>query len=152
MKQINTLFHFTHFSQNTCNVQKSNAQVLHVDIPVRHRNFTALVPLHVEHVILPQNAKASHDHNTTTLHLAHFPKTTLNTSRMDKIKQFFHKDNKDSSSGGSTAAAPKSGGNPDGAKVVILHTTFGDITIDLYGKETPRVSISLMDIEMNALT
>lgn len=62
---------------------------------------------------------------------------------MDKIKHFFHKDHKDSgASASSSSDAPKSGGNLDGAKGVILHTTLGDITIDLYGKETPRVSPS----------
>lgn len=64
---------------------------------------------------------------------------------MDKIKKLFHKDGKDGNTATATSGstAPASGGNPDGAKGVVLHTTLGDITIDLYEKETPRVRLSL---------
>lgn len=59
---------------------------------------------------------------------------------MDKIKKLFHKDGNAATSTSSSSSAPKSSGNPDGAKGVILHTTLGDIIIDLYEQETPRVS------------
>ncbi|CZT17683.1 probable Peptidyl-prolyl cis-trans isomerase-like 1 [Ramularia collo-cygni] len=57
---------------------------------------------------------------------------------MDKLKKIFNKDKGDQAGSASSSTAPKSGGNPDGAKGVILHTSLGDITIDLYEKETPR--------------
>ncbi|KJX99449.1 peptidyl-prolyl cis-trans isomerase-like 1 like protein [Zymoseptoria brevis] len=56
---------------------------------------------------------------------------------MDKLKNMLggHKDKEAISS----SQSPASGGaDPNSAQGVILHTTLGDITISLYGKETPR--------------
>lgn len=96
-------------------------------------HFQARSPSHLN----PQLQQVSYNYSSQSFH----PPTIHKTLNMEKIKQIFHKD-KDGSSDTSSSAAPKSSGNPDGAKGVILHTTLGDITIDLYEKETPRVRLS----------
>jgi peptidyl-prolyl cis-trans isomerase-like 1 len=59
---------------------------------------------------------------------------------MDKLKSMLHGKDKSSEST-SSHSAPASGGNPDNAQGVILHTTLGDIKISLYSRETPRVRL-----------
>lgn len=65
---------------------------------------------------------------------------------MDKLKSMFGGHKKDEAASSSAAApaaqtASKSGGNPDNAEGVILHTTLGDITIALFKDQTPKVSL-----------
>lgn len=62
---------------------------------------------------------------------------------MDKLKSMFGGHKKDEAASSSTQApasqsAPKSGGNPDNAEGVTLHTTLGDITIALFKDQTPK--------------
>jgi peptidyl-prolyl cis-trans isomerase-like 1 len=66
---------------------------------------------------------------------------------MDKLKSMFgkHDDGSASASSSNTVstghAGAQSGGNPDNAEGVTLHTTLGDITIALFKDQTPKVSI-----------
>lgn len=67
---------------------------------------------------------------------------------MDKLKSMFGGHKKDEAASSSTQApasqsAPKSGGNPDNAEGVTLHTTLGDITIALFKDQTPKVKIKV---------
>lgn len=61
---------------------------------------------------------------------------------MDKLKKMLHKDKPNeggagASAGGSSTAG--SGEHVEGAERVVLHTTMGDITVQLFAKETPKV-------------
>ena len=72
---------------------------------------------------------------------------------MDKLKSMFgghkHEESSAPATSSSTTQQPiggatggsRSGGNPDNAEGVVLHTTLGDITIALFKNETPKVSL-----------
>lgn len=69
-----------------------------------------------------------------------FIKNEQNEDKMDKLKKLFG-GNKDADS--ATSSAPtgaSSGAVVENAKNVTLHTTLGDINIELYASQTPRVS------------
>jgi len=75
-------------------------------------------------------------------------KTTIHqpTDAMDKLKSMFGKDKHHegaSSSSPTTQSTARSGGNPDNAEGVILHTNLGDITIALFKDQTPKVSLDV---------
>jgi hypothetical protein len=84
-------------------------------------------------------------HHTTTSPNHQFIKPT---DAMDKIKSMFGKDkhHDDASSSAQPTTMPaggaQSGGNPDNAEGVVLHTNLGDITIALFKDQTPRVSFN----------
>jgi peptidyl-prolyl cis-trans isomerase-like 1 len=70
---------------------------------------------------------------------------------MDKLKSMLgkkHEDHHDTAASSGTATTQttgastggRSGGDPDNAEGVVLHTTLGDITIALFKDQTPRVS------------
>lgn len=68
---------------------------------------------------------------------------------MDKLKSMFsskHEEGSAPASSSNTAATrpagAQSGGNPDNAEGVVLHTTLGDITIALFKDQTPKVSLN----------
>lgn len=68
---------------------------------------------------------------------------------MDKIKSMFGKDKHEDASSSSAntqstsrpAGGAQSGGNPDSAEGVVLHTNLGDITIALFKDQTPKVRL-----------
>ncbi|KAM0714106.1 hypothetical protein Q7P37_011070 [Cladosporium fusiforme] len=60
---------------------------------------------------------------------------------MDKLKSMFggNKSEQSSAPAATSSQTPsKSGGNPDNAEGVVLHTTLGDITIALFKDQTPK--------------
>ena len=57
---------------------------------------------------------------------------------MDKLKQAFKKDGDDHSSGATTSTGTS--GEVSTAKHVTLHTTLGDIKVELFQDQTPKVN------------
>jgi hypothetical protein len=78
-------------------------------------------------------------------------KSIKSTDAMDKIKSMFNKDKHEDGSSSNTQSntmptgGAQSGGNPDSAEGVVLHTNLGDITIALFKDQTPRVSLHVED-------
>jgi peptidyl-prolyl cis-trans isomerase-like 1 len=67
---------------------------------------------------------------------------------MDKLKSMFGKHEEGSASSSTTPqsttrpAGAQTGGDPNNAEGVVLHTTLGDITIALFKDQTPKVSLN----------
>ena len=66
---------------------------------------------------------------------------------MDKLKSMFGKHDDSSAASSNTASTTtpsgaQSSGNGANAEGVTLHTTLGDITIDLFKDQTPKVSFN----------
>jgi peptidyl-prolyl cis-trans isomerase-like 1 len=68
---------------------------------------------------------------------------------MDKLKSMFGKHEEGSASSSTTpqsttrpAGGAQTGGDPNNAEGVVLHTTLGDITIALFKDQTPKVSLN----------
>ena len=58
---------------------------------------------------------------------------------MDKLKKMLKKDDAGTAQSSSGSSQPSAGGGAGGADKVVLHTTLGDITIQLYSDQTPKV-------------
>ena len=59
---------------------------------------------------------------------------------MDKLKKMFKKDDEPAQPSGTSSSQPAAGGDAVGADKVVLHTNVGDIGIQLYSSQTPKVS------------
>ena len=59
---------------------------------------------------------------------------------MDKLKKMFKKDDEPAQPSGTSSSQPAAGGDAVGADKVVLHTNVGDIGIQLYSSQTPKVN------------